>query len=100
MAACDLPLLSLPALEWLLSTRAPGVWATLPQLRGQDGRIEPLLAHYDFRSLPLLENRAAEGDFSLARLGTHPKVIVPSPPSSLVPAWQDVNTPAELKQVG
>ncbi len=100
VTACDLPLLSLPALEWLLSTRAPGVWATLPQLKGPEDGIEPLLAHYDFRSLPLLENRAAEGDFSLARLGTHPKVIVPLPPSSLVPAWQDVNTPAELKHVG
>ena len=29
VTACDLPLLSLSALKWLLSTRAPGVWATL-----------------------------------------------------------------------
>ena len=100
MTACDLPLLSRPSLEWLLSTRAPGVWATLPQLSGHDGRIEPLLAHYDFRSLPLVEALASQGDFSLSRLNTHPKIIVPTPPSSLVPAWQDVNTPAELKQVG
>ena len=100
VAACDLPLLSRSSLEWLLSTRAPGVWATLPQLRGQDGRIEPLLAHYDFRSRSLVETLATQGDFSLSRLGTHPKVIVVSPPSALVPAWQDVNTPAELKEVG
>ena len=47
LAACDLPNLSLSALRWLLSTRAPGVWATLPRLSSQSA-IEPLLAHYDF----------------------------------------------------
>ncbi len=100
VTACDLPLLSLSALEWLLSTRAPGVWATLPQLRGPDDGIEPLLAHYDFRSRLPLEDLASEGEFSLSRLGTHPKIMTPSPPSSLVTAWQDVNTPTELEQVG
>ena len=100
VSACDLPLLSLSALEWLLSTRDPGVWATLPQLRGPEDGIEPLLAHYDFRSRLPLEGLAAEGEFSLSRLATHPKILTPTPPSSLVTAWQDVNTPAELEQVG
>ena len=100
VTACDLPLLSLPALEWLLSTRAPGVWATLPRLKGPEDGIEPLLAHYDFRSRLSLENLASEGEFSLSRLATHPKIIMPSPPSSLITAWQDVNTPAQLEQVG
>jgi glutamate dehydrogenase (NADP+)/cyclic pyranopterin phosphate synthase/molybdopterin-guanine dinucleotide biosynthesis protein A len=100
VTACDLPLLSLPALEWLLSSRAPGVWATLPRLKGPEDGIEPLLAHYDFRSRLPLENLASEGEFSLSRLATHPKIIMPSPPSSLVTAWQDVNTPTELEQVG
>ncbi len=100
VSACDLPLLSFSALEWLLSTRTPGVWATLPQLRGPEDGIEPLLAHYDFRSRLLLEDLAAEGEFSLSRLATHPKIMTPSPPSSLVTAWQDINTPAELEQVG
>jgi molybdopterin-guanine dinucleotide biosynthesis protein MobB len=100
VTACDLPLLALPALEWLLSTRAPGVWATLPRLKGPEDGIEPLLAHYDFRSHLPLEHLASEGEFSLSRLATHPKIIMPSPPSSLVTAWQDVNTPKELEQVG
>ncbi len=100
VTACDLPLLSLPALEWLLSTRAPGVWATLPRLKGPEGGIEPLLAHYDFRARRPLEDLASEGEFSISRLATHPKIIMPSPPSSLVTAWQDVNTPAQLEQVG
>ncbi len=100
VTACDLPLLSLPALEWLLSSRAPGVWATLPQLKGPEDGIEPLLAHYDFRSRLPLEDLASNGEFSLSRLASHPKIMTPSPPSSLVTAWQDVNTPAELEQVG
>jgi molybdopterin-guanine dinucleotide biosynthesis protein MobB len=100
VAACDLPLLSRPALEWLLSSRTPGVWATLPQLKGPRDGIEPLLAHYDFRSRLPLEHLASEGEFSLSRLATHPKIMTPSPPASLVTAWRDVNTPAQLKQVG
>jgi glutamate dehydrogenase (NADP+)/cyclic pyranopterin phosphate synthase/molybdopterin-guanine dinucleotide biosynthesis protein A len=100
VTACDLPLLSLPALKWLLSTRTPGVWATLPQLKGPEDGIEPLLAHYDFRSRLPLEHLASEGEFSLSRLATHPKIMTPAPPTSLVTSWQDVNTPAQLKQVG
>ncbi len=100
VTACDLPLLSVPALEWLLSTRVPGVWATLPRLKGPQDGIEPLLAHYDFRACLPLENLASEGEFSISRLATHPKIIMPSPPISVVTAWQDVNTPTELKQVG
>jgi glutamate dehydrogenase (NADP+)/cyclic pyranopterin phosphate synthase/molybdopterin-guanine dinucleotide biosynthesis protein A len=100
VTACDLPLLSLPALQWLLSSRAPGVWATLPRLKGPEDGIEPLLAHYDFRSRLPLEDLASKGEFSLSRLATHPNITTPSPPSSLVTSWRDVNTPAQLKQVG
>jgi len=47
VAACDLPNLSSGAIEWLLSTRAPGVWATLPRLpenAGNVGRGAPRLS--------------------------------------------------------
>ena len=100
VVACDLPLLSQPALAWLLSTRSPGVWATLPQFKGSGRRIESLLAHYDYRARPLIEELAAHEDFSLSHLGSQEKVITPAPPQALEPAWQDVDTPAELKQVG
>lgn len=99
VVACDLPQLSLPSLEWLISTRSPGVWATLPRLQGPDRPTEPLLAHYDYRTRPL-EDLAVDGDFSLSHLGSHPKVITPAPPAALEPAWQDVDTPAELEKVG
>lgn len=49
------------ALEWLLSTRAPGTWATIPN-RPESFRAGSFLAHYDFRSQALLEALAAGGD--------------------------------------
>lgn len=88
--ACDLPLLSAKAAEWLLSTRVPGVWATMPKLQG--GRnLEPLLAHYDFRSHHLLEDGSRPAD-----IASSPKVITPTPPSDIADAWTNINTPADL----
>ncbi|MCX5669960.1 MAG: molybdopterin-guanine dinucleotide biosynthesis protein B [Planctomycetota bacterium] len=95
VSACDLPALTEGALKWLLSSRAPGVWATLPRLPGGAG-VEPLLAHYDFRAGPLLENLAAEGRYSLSLLAEHPKVASPAPPAEFATAWENVNTPDDL----
>ncbi len=96
IAPCDLPELSEAALEWLLSTRAPGTWATLPSL-DSSSHIEPLLAHYDFRSRPLLEHLAAQDNFRLRDIASHPKVhILPVPPQ-LQPAWKNANSPRDLK---
>jgi molybdopterin-guanine dinucleotide biosynthesis protein MobB len=98
VASCDLPRLSAEALAWLLATRAAGAWATLPRIPGRPG-VEPLLAHYDFRALALLEELAASGRHGPSRLEGHPKVISPEPPPELLPAWQNVNTPADLARL-
>ncbi len=74
--------LTLDALRWLLSTRAPGVWATLPRLR-RSSQVEPVLAHYDFRSCLLLEELAANGDFDSGHIASSDKVISPCPPPCL-----------------
>lgn len=95
VAACDLPVITLEAIRWLLATRSPGVWATLPRLPGADG-VEPLLAHYDFRSRLLVERLAGAGEFSLNRLAVCPEVLSPRPPDGLAPAWQNINTPEQL----
>ncbi len=94
-AACDLPNLSSDAIGWLLETRRPGVWATLPHLKDSD-RPEPLCAHYDFRFRALLERQAAGDNFRLTDLATHPKVISPEIPARLSSAWKNVNTAADL----
>jgi molybdopterin-guanine dinucleotide biosynthesis protein MobB len=95
VAACDMPNVSREAMEWLLSTRLPGVWAALPRPAGGRG-VEPLLAHYDFRARAILEGLAAEGNFSPSRAADHPKVLTPRPPAALRAAWQNVNTPEDL----
>jgi molybdopterin-guanine dinucleotide biosynthesis protein MobB len=97
VAACDLPALSGEALDWLLATRAPGRWATLPRLEAA-GRVEPLLAHYDFRARALLEELAAGGNFRLQDLSQARAVYTPSPPAGLAEAWRNVNTPEDLGQ--
>jgi molybdopterin-guanine dinucleotide biosynthesis protein A len=94
-AACDLPQLCGDALAWLLSTRAPGVWACLPRLPATCG-VEPLLAHYDFRARPYLEELAARGEFSLTALSACPTTITPAPPPHLVPSWRNANRPEDL----
>lgn len=95
VVGCDMPDVSHRSLEWLLSTRRPGVWATLPRLPGRSG-VEPLLAYYDFRAATVLEGLVAEGQTALAALAEHPKVITPLAPAHLRAAWRNVNTPDEL----
>jgi molybdopterin-guanine dinucleotide biosynthesis protein MobB len=91
--ACDLPLISSEAVTWLLSTRSPGVWATIPSDPEGKG-IEPLLAHYDFRSRPLLESSRRPADIATAS-----KVITPVIPSDVASAWTNANTPGDLEKI-
>lgn len=80
-AASDLPMVSEKAIEWLLSTRRPGVWATVPKLQGSPG-VEPLLAHYDFRSHHLLEELDRPTNIVESK-----KVITPILPDDIAKAW-------------
>ena len=86
-----MPDLTLEALQWLLSTRGPGVWATLPRLPGSS-YVEPLLAHYDFRSRMLLEEVVRRGQMRPALIAASPKVFSPVPPEGVVGSWRNVNT--------
>ena len=87
--ACDLPLISTGAAEWLLKQRTPGVWAILPRLPGAR-EIEPLFALYEFRARGLLESCLAP-----SALREKAGVITPQPPRALTDAWVNMNTPAE-----
>ncbi|OQX07471.1 MAG: molybdopterin-guanine dinucleotide biosynthesis protein B [Desulfobulbaceae bacterium A2] len=93
--ACDQPQASPEALAWLLAQRRPGVWGILPAL-GEGGWVEPLLAHYDFRLLPLLEDLAASGSYRPGALAGLPQVASPVPPPPLRDAWRNINRPTEL----
>jgi molybdopterin-guanine dinucleotide biosynthesis protein MobB len=95
VTACDLPDLGSEALAWLLSTRRPGVWATLPRVKA-DGPPEPLLAHYDFRARTVLEDLAAAGCLAPSAAAGHRKVATPQVPACLAGAWENVNTASDL----
>ena len=95
VVACDLPDMTPEALNWLLSTRTPGVWATVPRLPDSD-RSEPLLAHYDFRSRWSFEDLAGRGSFRLGAIASYPKIASLPVPSHLAPSWRNVNVPEDL----
>ncbi|WP_456384805.1 molybdopterin-guanine dinucleotide biosynthesis protein B [Desulfolithobacter sp.] len=98
VTACDQPGIRAGALRWLLDQRSPGIRAVLPDLE-QDGRVEPLLALYDFRCRPLLEELALVGSPRISRLAGTPGIVTPAPPPDLHSCWRNVNTPDELKDL-
>ncbi len=98
VAACDMPRLTVDALEWICSLRRPGVWAALPLLDPRTGSVEPLLALYDRRSRLLLERLASKGAFSLQEPVAHPKVITPQPAARLRGAWKNMNSIEDLEE--
>lgn len=89
-AACDMPLISAPAVEWLLAGRRPGVWATLPRL-DNGSPAEPLFAHYDFRARHLLET--CDRPIDIAEFAQAETPVIPS---SLSEAWRNLNTPKDI----
>ncbi|MFC1573917.1 molybdopterin-guanine dinucleotide biosynthesis protein B [Candidatus Latescibacterota bacterium] len=97
VTACDLPGLSVEALNWLMSTRKPGVWATMPKVKGR-GNVEPLLALYDFRAHGLLESVLSTAHARPSHIANHPKVLAAAPPKHLEAAWDNVNTTDELRK--
>jgi molybdopterin-guanine dinucleotide biosynthesis protein MobB len=97
VAACDLPNISIAALEWLISMRTPGVWSIIPKIPGSPG-VEALFAYYDFRARPLLEELIIKRDFCTANIASSPKVITPIIPKHLSKCWQNINTSRDLRQ--
>lgn len=94
LAACDLPLVTPEALQWLISLRVPGVRAVLPVTAG--GRVEPLLALYEPHAAPLVERLVLSGRRAPRHLAGEPGVIQATVPPALEAAWRNVNTPEDL----
>lgn len=99
VAACDMPMISARAIEWLLSHRKPGVWAAMPTLTGERERVEPLLSYYDMRIKPVFETLVREGRFSAHHVADHEKAVMPQPERSLHKAWKNVNSLKDLAQL-
>jgi molybdopterin-guanine dinucleotide biosynthesis protein A len=97
IAACDQPLVSAEAVDWLLAQRGPGRWAVLP--RPADGRVEPALAVYEPQALGLLERAVTTGRLGPHGLADHPKVVSPEPPADIADAWRSVNTREDYEEL-
>jgi molybdopterin-guanine dinucleotide biosynthesis protein A len=95
--ACDLPMLTADALDWLLTRRGPGRWVVMPKVAPD--RVEPLLAVYEPEALELLERLAQAGSRSPRSLADEPAVYTPAPPAPLRACWTNVNTPKELRRL-
>jgi glutamate dehydrogenase (NADP+)/cyclic pyranopterin phosphate synthase/molybdopterin-guanine dinucleotide biosynthesis protein A len=95
VAACDMPLLRAEGLRWLLHTRKPGVWGSVPR-NPRTGRLEPLLAHYDFRGRHLFEVMLQQEKLSISAIGDHSKILTPALPVDLAVSWRNCNTPEDL----
>ncbi len=93
VAACDQPLISRAALDWLLAQRRRGAIAVVARLGGAG--IEPLPALYEPAARTVLEELAVAGG-SLQPLGLRADVVVVVPPPALVAAWTSVDTEAGL----
>ena len=75
VAACDMPFITAEAVGWLVEQRSERNLAVLPSVTTQ--RVEPLLAVYEPRIRPLLEDRAAAGWWGLQHLRRVDRVLCP-----------------------
>ena len=98
LLACDMPLLSREAVDWLLQGRQAGQWGQVPRLKGKS-YCEPLFAWYDIYAAHLFEEQALHGNLRPGSVARHEKVNNPEIPELLQSAWENVNTPEQLHLV-
>jgi len=91
-AACDMPLISVEALQWLQTQRQPGRWVVLPCI---EDKAQPLLAIYEPQAKEILENAYRTGNFALRKTLHHPKTYRVAIPEKLTANWVNCNTPEE-----
>lgn len=95
--ACDLPLLSSDALEWLLAKRRVDRIAVLPRIRG--GEPQPLFAVYEPAARELLERLALDSGNGPRDVAQSPEAATPIVPVKLERAWTNVNKPEDLRSI-
>ena len=98
LVACDMPNVSVEAVNWLLAGRHPGCWGRVPKFVGND-RLEPLLAWYDFRSIHLFEEQLYTGNMRIGEAAGDMRIDHPIIPEELCYAWENVNTPEQLQAI-
>lgn len=97
LLACDMPNITSESLEWLLASRRPDSWGTVPRLQ-EDGFVEPLLALYEPQSKVYFEELYSSGCLRISMVARQSNIATPVVPKSLCRAWSNINTPDELSQ--
>ncbi len=97
LTACDMPQISVEAVEWLLSHRRSGCWGCVPRMI-ESTHFEPLFAWYGTRAAELFEGQAMSGDMRMSSVARHPKIMNPVIPELLRYGWENVNTPEQLQE--
>ena len=98
LVACDMPNVSVEAVNWLLTGRRPGCWGRVPRFADSD-RLEPLLAWYDFRAIHLFEEQLFSGNMRIGEVARDPRFAHPVIPQELCFAWENINTPEQLQDI-
>ena len=94
--ACDMPFISTEAVNWIVAGRRLGCWGRVPRFVEAD-YCEPLFAWYDGKAAHLLEEQLLSGNLRIGNIAAHLKIDTPRIPESLRSAWQNVNTPEQLR---
>ena len=97
--ACDMPAIDERALNWLLDQRDGRRRAVIPR-NPVTGKSEPLLAWYDYRCGPLIEELISSGGRRISELGIYEQIAQPLIPDELVDSWRNVNYPEDLGSKG
>lgn len=109
--ACDMPLVTRGAIEWLVGQRKFGCWGVVPQRDygeeqqssgnvrlgglGKKG-LEPLFACYERQCGPIFKEIVGAGSLKIRDVVKNDKVSVVKIPQVLEEAWTNCNTPADL----
>ncbi|AGF78689.1 molybdopterin-guanine dinucleotide biosynthesis protein A [Desulfocapsa sulfexigens DSM 10523] len=97
LLACDMPNITTESLEWLIASRSPDSFGTVPRLQ-ENGFVEPLLALYEPQAKDYFEELCSSGVLRISMVARRAKIATPVIPPSLCGAWSNINTPDELSQ--
>ncbi len=98
LLACDMPEVTEESIGWLLDQAGPGFWGTVPAIGGKSG-VEPLFARYEPQAASIFEQLALAGVRRISRITACERIRVVQVPPSLQNAWENVNTPEDVKRL-
>ena len=104
VCACDMPLVSETAVQWLIKQRRFAQKALIPMRDGaKKGRLgvfpEPLFACYESSCRENIEVLTQKGILRVSKIIEQRGVLCPVIPQEIQNAWANINTPEEVNKV-